>query len=315
MIKTSQEEVVLRVLSAFKKGRVVDFFSSNLTDLNLYNKDSLKLIYGRLRKSGDVSDVTEVGFSKRFILNKEYGCPTFLLDQRFNITIKLFLLDCYKTFTDFNPIKASEILNKYPFGRGRVYNNMRWLEDHGFNLFDILREAKDESETLELYNNDYELYKCEEGYQLLTHKKKDKIENKEIFISKNNPTNYRFTDTKYKTKKKELTIEKYIFTKAKQGATSRKLEYSITEKEIKEILEKQNYKCVYTGRDLEINPTSPDTVSMDRVDSTKGYTKDNVVMCTSAANMAKNDLSTEEFKILIKDIYNTLFTNIPSEEK
>jgi len=36
-------------------------------------------------------------------------------------------------------------------------------------------------------------------------------------------------------------------------------------------------------------------VSIDRIDSTKGYSKDNVQLVCMAANQMKNDLSMEEF--------------------
>lgn len=42
---------------------------------------------------------------------------------------------------------------------------------------------------------------------------------------------------------------------------------------------------------------------IDRIDNTKGYIIDNVVPCCSICNMAKNDLSLDEFTIWIKNLY------------
>lgn len=42
---------------------------------------------------------------------------------------------------------------------------------------------------------------------------------------------------------------------------------------------------------------------LDRVDSNKGYTKDNVVPCCKYCNRAKSDLTTKEFKKLITLIF------------
>lgn len=82
-------------------------------------------------------------------------------------------------------------------------------------------------------------------------------------------------------------------------------EYNLTKEYIQEILENQNYKCAYTGVELKIgnkltNPT------IDRIDSSKGYIKGNIVICTEFANSAKNDLTLDEFKNQIKLLYNTL---------
>ena len=62
--------------------------------------------------------------------------------------------------------------------------------------------------------------------------------------------------------------------------------------------EKQNGKCALTGIQMtykfyegRVNTN----VSIDRIDSTKGYSKDNVQLVCMAANQMKNDLSMEEF--------------------
>lgn len=45
---------------------------------------------------------------------------------------------------------------------------------------------------------------------------------------------------------------------------------------------------------------------IDRIDNTKGYTIENTTACCKRCNMAKNDLSMEEFKNLIKRIYDNI---------
>ena len=45
---------------------------------------------------------------------------------------------------------------------------------------------------------------------------------------------------------------------------------------------------------------------IDRVDSSKGYTIDNVVPCCSACNYAKHEMSVSEFKEYITRVYNHL---------
>lgn len=44
---------------------------------------------------------------------------------------------------------------------------------------------------------------------------------------------------------------------------------------------------------------------LDRIDSSKGHTPDNIVPCCTRCNQAKNDMSTDEFLDLVKRIYET----------
>lgn len=46
---------------------------------------------------------------------------------------------------------------------------------------------------------------------------------------------------------------------------------------------------------------------LDRIDSTKGYTNDNVVPCCKYCNVAKNDLTTKEYRDFIKRAYDYLW--------
>ena len=62
--------------------------------------------------------------------------------------------------------------------------------------------------------------------------------------------------------------------------------------------EKQDGKCALTGMQMtykfyegRVNTN----LSVDRINSTKGYSKDNVQLVCMAANQMKNDLSMEEF--------------------
>ena len=73
---------------------------------------------------------------------------------------------------------------------------------------------------------------------------------------------------------------------------------------IVELWNKQNGKCYYTGLDMELKTTLEKTetktnkniVSIDRKNSSLGYTKDNVVLCCWCVNNIKQDLTIEELK-------------------
>lgn len=62
--------------------------------------------------------------------------------------------------------------------------------------------------------------------------------------------------------------------------------------------EKQNGKCALTGMQMTYKfyeGRVNSNLSVDRIDSTKGYSKDNVQLVCMAANQMKNDLSMGEF--------------------
>jgi hypothetical protein len=85
-------------------------------------------------------------------------------------------------------------------------------------------------------------------------------------------------------------------------------EHTITPQEIQEIYEKQNGLCYWFGVPLTPSPKHkyPLQPSLDRLDRTKGYTKDNIVICCYTANIGRNenDLETwmEFLEILKKNI-------------
>lgn len=75
---------------------------------------------------------------------------------------------------------------------------------------------------------------------------------------------------------------------------------NITVKNLRELKEKQNGKCYWLGVDMDF--TYKDTLrkpSLDRLDNSKGYEIDNVVLTTVFANTGRRDATTEEMKEFI----------------
>lgn len=107
---------------------------------------------------------------------------------------------------------------------------------------------------------------------------------------------------KWKTKDIDNFI-KYIFITAKNNAQKRNIDFYITKDEIKEIYNQQNGKCYYTDFDFDIkvNRYRP---SLDRIDSNKGYSKENCNLVLSIINNMKNDFSHSEFINLIHSVSN-----------
>jgi hypothetical protein len=103
---------------------------------------------------------------------------------------------------------------------------------------------------------------------------------------------------------------------AKHRAKKKDLEFDIDEDFINNLLIEQNYKCKYSGNILDTSSVgSQDTkmniygLSIDRIDSKKGYTKDNVVLVASIVNTMKNELTETDFLAFIKTLYDYNFKN------
>lgn len=85
--------------------------------------------------------------------------------------------------------------------------------------------------------------------------------------------------------------EKYMWSVAKQSAKNRNIPFDI---EASDIIIPTH--CVYLGCELtniigEYKGKIPTNASLDRIDSSKGYTKDNIQVISSLANKLKNNAS------------------------
>lgn len=92
-----------------------------------------------------------------------------------------------------------------------------------------------------------------------------------------------------------------------QSAKIRNISFNITAKEAWEVYEKQNKKCIFTGRELVFgNPAKkiPQTASLDRIDSDKDYTLDNIQWVHKEVNLAKHILSNDAFIQLCQEVVN-----------
>ena len=98
------------------------------------------------------------------------------------------------------------------------------------------------------------------------------------------------------------------------GAKDRKLQVKITIEDAWKQFLKQNRKCALTGEELCFDSAcrSGDcTASLDRIDSTKGYTIDNIQWVHRKINMMKNCYNQDEFISWCNKIteYNHRLTN------
>ena len=111
----------------------------------------------------------------------------------------------------------------------------------------------------------------------------------------------------YYKNKKQISPLSFIYRNTLQSLKSRKkkdknIEFDITREYLNDLWEKQDGKCYYTGIDMVIvkEGKHPQHPSLDRIDSEKGYTKDNVVLCCQSINFAKHSYKIEDFLSFLK---------------
>jgi hypothetical protein len=92
----------------------------------------------------------------------------------------------------------------------------------------------------------------------------------------------------------------------KNGAKKRGHKFDLNIKDAWKLYEKQNRKCAISGVDIAFSNTisslSDTTASLDRIDSTLGYTLDNVQWVHKEVNLMKQGMCMKQFLVWIKII-------------
>jgi len=105
--------------------------------------------------------------------------------------------------------------------------------------------------------------------------------------------------------RKNNPIASSHWTKIKSGALDRGINFDITVDEAYDLFLIQNGKCALTGKDMhlysrrkmheQVSPQIDQYASLDRIDSSKGYTIDNVQWVKKKINLLKMAFSQGEF--------------------
>lgn len=95
-------------------------------------------------------------------------------------------------------------------------------------------------------------------------------------------------------------LSKYIALKitwGKNNAKRRGLDFNLTKQELLDLYEEQKGLCALSGLPMtRSSDNSEYSLSIDRIDSESGYTKDNVQLVCWRINTMKSSLSVEMFK-------------------
>ena len=91
------------------------------------------------------------------------------------------------------------------------------------------------------------------------------------------------------------------------NAKRRKKDFNLTIEFLQELWDRQGGRCAISGLPIEhINKKvyQGQTASLDRIDSSKGYTEDNVQWVHKTINFMKLEMTTKEFVSMCKIVSN-----------
>jgi len=93
---------------------------------------------------------------------------------------------------------------------------------------------------------------------------------------------------------------------AKKSAQKRQQEFALTVADIVNFWNSQANICAYSGRVMTLEAGNLHTVSIERIDSSIGYTPQNTILVCQAINRMKSDFGFEDFYDLCRDVTNFL---------
>lgn len=302
---------MLCVLNAYEYEGVCDINYDNLNVIGI-GKDQMKRIVSELMLTGDIENITVNGFCSRYKILTKLQCPNFIFDDKLTIGNKEVLmtaLDKLKSYEYISAKKLSLALFDNDYSSRKIY---AIKENCGKDIFEVLKNIEFVKKIIN--HSKYEYIKTPLGLQLNTSPHKNECLCKTC--SESNPENFYSTNKSYCKKcvieknkitdeiKFEESPEKFLMKKIKTSSRQRaKLKIvTITEQDLLDQLIKQKNKDFYTG----IAFNNHKEMSVDRIDSSKGYEKGNIVITSYKCNCAKNDMSIEEFKELITQLYTNL---------
>ena len=109
----------------------------------------------------------------------------------------------------------------------------------------------------------------------------------------------------YMEKRKSWVADNIIKVRvlaAKHRAIKKNIPFEISEEIILKKLEDQEGKCYISKQPLSLNQYSWYSLSLDRLNSSSGYTVNNTILVTKFVNSSKNELLLDEYVKLLKEV-------------
>lgn len=286
-------ELLLRVFSSY----IEDDGYAHFTYTNLYSvgkNDTIKRYMAEMKEVGIIEDHTVNGYATRIKVNKQLDCPDFLCNNKIGILTKDYLLEQWKTY-----LEHGKIININP-------NHEAALKKLNTTSEEIVKNAKIIKN--HIFSSEGVLTKTEFGYKITAKEKPYKC----IYCGEENPENFGASKTVCKACaariQREGTPQKErLFKRSASRARKADMLYNLDQDYIEELIKKQNNKCYYSGIEFGNNFNDKLTYpTIDRIDSSKGYEKGNVCICTFMVNTMKNNLTIDQFKDIVTKIYNNI---------
>ena len=93
-----------------------------------------------------------------------------------------------------------------------------------------------------------------------------------------------------------------VYHSMKNNARIRNIPFKLTKQDINVLLGESKGVCAMSGVKLSLINNDPNRASIDRIDSNKGYTKDNVQVVTTQVNYAMNNDTKAQFIAMCKAV-------------
>lgn len=114
----------------------------------------------------------------------------------------------------------------------------------------------------------------------------------------------KYQDNVRKWQENNIFQQRYLA--ARSRALKRGIECSINAETLKRLYTEQEGKCFYSGMELGLKADKKYVLSVERINSMKGYTPDNIVLVCYIVNSMKNDLPLKEFISIIRNIHSSI---------
>ena len=299
-------ELLLRAICAYEVNGEANFALRNLDFFGSENtiRRNIEKIEQLITEDGKpyIIQINMNGCYSKFKINKVLECPEFIYDKALPVTYKIILLSLYdlETIPETLTISGISKLIRMSYNTVKKYFKDTIREDLLDNSSPIKLDLEGKLENSE-YGLKYvgarkDTYRCQYCGE----------ERPDMFYPHLHSTCKKCLAQRKKNYLLTDMVKKLLNNSKRSYSTRQNISgYDLTKEYIQELLEKQGYKCYYTGVDLKIGDklTNP---TIDRIDSSKGYVKGNVVVCTEIANVMKNDLSISEMKQQIELWYNNI---------
>jgi hypothetical protein len=115
---------------------------------------------------------------------------------------------------------------------------------------------------------------------------------------------------------------KKVTDNAKARAGKKGREFKIGRDDIERLLEKQAWRCAVSGLMFDLSydaecrfAYNPFGISIDRIDATKGYTRDNIRLVLTAVNFALNEWGHDVYLRIAKAVVGKHLSEAPSSPR